>query len=234
MTSLQVRGDRTVPLETVAGPAPAPVATVSANLLPPSLVARRRLGWLKRRLAFVVSLVLVLTALAYVWAQQQTSQSDDALAAEQQRTQQLTKQIGGYDDIVRMQGRTAALRTQLGAVMTGDLPWSTVLARLVAVAPTGLVVNQVDGEVVDPTGAGAPPAAGSYNPGGQQIVATIGLSGTAPDYRAVSRFLDALQKVAGVAQVDPGSVTAQGRHTDYTLTVSLTKAVLGGRFSGGK
>lgn len=247
MTSLLKRPERSarsMPLRELTAASAVPVATVSANLMPPEVLAKRRLGWLKRRLAFGLVVILALVGVGYALARSETASSNDALATEQQRGADFGQRLRTFDDVVRIQGDTATLRQQLASVMATDLQWSPFLTSLGTAAPKGVSLTAVDVKIGTPTTAGgvpATPAAGTAP--GAVSVGTLTLSGVAPDYRSVAGYVDSLGRVKGIVDVQPGNVASGGSttggpsggtaagSTTFTITTSLTAAVFGGRFT---
>ncbi|SHH61622.1 Tfp pilus assembly protein PilN [Jatrophihabitans endophyticus] len=231
------RTERTMPLRELTGATAVPVATVRANLMPPEVVGKRRIGWLRRRLGVALLALVVLVGAGYAFARQQTDVAHDDLAAAQDRSTALTHQVSGFDALLATQAKTTQLSDQLATVMATDLQWSRLLGQLNRIAPAGLTVTQVQGQLTDGTAATTAPTGTTMTaPGGAQVIGTLTISGTARDYRSVATYLDALAKVRGLALVDPGALaTDQGRST-FTATASLTEKILGGRYtkSGGK
>lgn len=238
MTSTVRRTARSLPLRDLVTPPVAPITSVSANLMPPEVVARRRLAWLQRRLAFALVALIALVGLGYGLSRQQTSAAEDDLATEQARTGTLTQQVRHYDDIVMLRTAGHDLKTQLATAMATDVPWTRLLAELDHVAPSGLALTSVAGHLDDGTSGGtttAPPMAGTPVDPASAPIGALEVSGTAKDLKSIASYLDALGRLKGVVQVDPGGTTSAAGHSTFTLTVHFSKAVLGGRFTtGGK
>lgn len=226
-----------MPLRELTASTATPVATIATNLMPAEVIARRRLGWLKRRLGFALLAVLALVVLGYAITSQLTTTAQDDLATAQAQTSSLQRQVTGFADVTNVQNQISQIKLQLSGVMASDLPWTTLVNNIEKVAPKGLTVAAVAAQLdVDPAGGGQAPAPAPAPAAGTPTVGSIDVSGTARDYRSVAAFADALARVRGFVDVDPGSLSGDGRGASYTLTLSFTKAVFGGRFStpGGK
>lgn len=228
------RSPRTMPLRDLTAATATPVATVRANLMPPDVVGKRRLTWLRRRLAFALVALLLLVGAGYGFARQQTSASQDELDAARQQTVQLQNRVSGFSAIVQTQAQIAQLRSQLASVMTSDVQWTTLLASIDSAAPAGLVVTQISGNLDDGTdssAAGAGSGATTALPAGVTSAGKLDLTGTARDYRSVATYVDALGRIRGLIRVDPGSASAAGSEVSFAISVELSSQVFSGRYT---
>jgi Tfp pilus assembly protein PilN len=201
---------------------------ISANLLPDEIIAARRLSRLKRKLALAVVVLVVLLVLGYGYSWWQTRQSNDALAAEQFTTTQLTAQVQKFAPLVQAQGETTTIKTKLAAAMTDDLPWSKLLATLQKSAGSAVAIDSLTATVSEED---VSTDVNPLNDTGLQIIGDIKLTGSGPDYRTIASFVDCLSTVKGLAVVDPAQVAVDGRQLTFNVTLSLTTDILGGRFS---
>jgi Tfp pilus assembly protein PilN len=220
-------------------PVPEPAAAdapelirVFANLLPDEVIAARRLSKLKRRLALGMAGLVVVLALAFGYSWTQTNNAEGDLGAAQDQTLAMTAQLQKYAPVVTAQSSITQIQSQLRTIMAGDLQWSKLIATLTSSAPGKLALTAIAGTVNAPGQAGG--STDSLNPlntSGLQLVGTLTLSGTTPDYRSVATYVETLSKVKGLAVVDPGLVSGNPGSLTFTITLSLTTESLGGRFS---
>jgi Tfp pilus assembly protein PilN len=209
--------------------------TIRANLLPDEIVAKRRLGELKRRMLIVLAVLLVLLIAWYALALLRTTQANSDRSSAQRKTISLQGQVQQFAPLVAAQSQSAAIKAELTKLMVGDLQWKDMLATLRNSAKGGVVITSVSGNVTSgaaSVSAGVSGAGlGVLNQSGHQQVGTLTILGTAPDKNAVAAYIDALTKVTGLAAPFPASVTGQSGKLMFTANVIITSNALGGRYS---
>lgn len=222
------RANRTGEPGPVPPPAAVPLAHVTANLLPDVVLARRALRHLRRRLVFGLLSLVLLIGLGYALTWQQTQSAQGDLAGEQQRIAALNSRVSSFAPVVAAQADIASIRTQLAGATADDLSWATLLDRLARALPGGMAVTALTGDV---TGA----STGTSTTGAVTVpdaVGTLTITGVTRDYRLVAQYADRLARIHGLTAVQPASVTGQGNGLlQYTIDLSFTKALLGGRFA---
>lgn len=212
------------------GTEPPQLVRVTANLLPDEVVGARRLSRLKRRLGISIAGLVALLALAYGYSWWQTGNARDQLATEQFNTSQMSRQLQRYTPLLQAQAQTIAIQGRLATVMAHDLQWSKLIDTLNRAATGRVTLGPITAQVdeADSTTAASTPS--PFTGTGQQLVGTVTLSGSAPDYRSVAAFADALGRSKGLAAVNPGSVNRADKLFDFTITLAITDDALGGRF----
>jgi Tfp pilus assembly protein PilN len=228
------------PMYTTSGPVR--FVTITADLLPEELIASRRLADLKRKVVIGLAALVVLLIAGYGLSMWSTSRSKSDLASAQHQAITLQNQQKQYTPLVSAQAQATQISTALHQMMTGDLQWKDMLAKLRTAAKNGVTVDTISGTVtagVAAGQAGTTAGLGVLNQTGKQQVGTLTLGGTAPDKNAVATFVDTLTKVKGLAAAFPASVTGGGTAGKYTYSVSviITSDALGGRYAtttGGK
>jgi Tfp pilus assembly protein PilN len=202
------------------------VPDIAADLLPVEVFEARRERQVRR---FVLSALAVFTLLLGGWyavATYQTAAARDALEGAQDDAQRLTRQQRAYADLVTAQTESIAISNQLTALLADDLQWAKLLSSLQDAAPSGVRLTGVTGALATGTATGTPSPVTPVN-----AIGSLNLTGTAGTKALVAAYVDALGKVAGVANPLLGDITAQGTTLSFTVRMDITKAALGGRYT---
>jgi hypothetical protein len=207
---------------------------IAANLLPPEIIDARR-NRRARRLTLAALLLLVVSIGAwYGLVTYQTGMARDEQTAAEDEALRLTAQQRSYKGVVDTQAESAALRTELGALLADDLRWSQLLSSLRAAAPAQLRVRTMVGAVAERVEGEAPAA----NPAGQlpstakdKSIGTITITGTGTTKGQVAEYVDTLATVPGVTDPYLISATVLDGAVDFTVRLDITAAALGGRFA---
>jgi len=226
----------TPPESTRASGNPLRLLDIAADLLPAEITQARRDRRARTAVLAVLASVLVLLAAWYGLASYQAVAARTRLASAQRDVAAVQAQQREYAALTGTQARSAAIAARLSALLANDLPWSTLLAALQAAAPAGLSVTAVSGALnatgATGSGAGAGPAGAkpTTSPSATPI-GTLSVSGVAPDKAAAAGYVDALARIAGLA--DPLVVSAATDETGVHFTVQLvvTGAARGGRYT---
>lgn len=231
-------------MTTVAPPPPAPrkaadaapaegaprMIRVSANLLPDTVIAARRLSKLKRHLGLGLVGLVGLLVLAYGWSLWQTHSAKNDLASAQHHNAQMRNQMRDFAPLLNAQTRAQAITGNLRTVMVNDLQWRDLISSVRAKAGPGVHVTTVTGSVA--SGAATPGAGLSVlNNTGLQAVGTLTVNGTAVDGKSVAAFVDGLSTTKGLAAPLPANVSGAKGSIAFTINLLLTSDALGGRFT---
>jgi Tfp pilus assembly protein PilN len=216
-----------MPIDPAVSPAQVSrVLTIRANLLPDEIRADRNAR--RTKVVLIGAVIAVIAALAgwYLYAVQQVSTANENLttAADQvRRAQNDKKKYSGAQQIIDDRD---AVKADLKTLLATDLPWAATMDSLRADAKaTDVVISAISGTVLEDDSAPTGTAARAKPP-----VATLAITGTAPDKKHVAAFLDRLANHKGVT--DPYLTTAAGEvGITYALTAKLTKDALCGRFT---
>jgi len=217
-----------MPVDPAVSPARATrILPIRANLLPDEIRAGRNAR--RTKIALIGTLIAVVAVLAgwYLYAVSQVSTANDNLtiATDQvRRAQNDKKKYAGAQGIIDDRD---AVKADLKTLLADDLPWATNLDKLRADAKaTGVTINAIAGTVrTDPDAAKVTAAK-------TQPVATIVITGTAPDKKHVAAYLDRLATLPGFT--DPylnTSAQADGGGVTYALTAKITSVARCGRFT---
>jgi Tfp pilus assembly protein PilN len=202
------------------------VPPVAANLLPLEIIQSRRVRRVGRLVLTGLGVFAVLLVGWYGLASFQTAQARDALVGAEARAQSVRHDQRRYADLMHAQAESAVISSQLGAVLDKDLPWSTLLPALRAAVPAGVDLAGVTGGLTTSIVPGKKAATTGPKP-----IGTLTLTGTARDGSGVAAYLDALAKVPGVAGPVLDSTTMADGVLRFSLRLTVTDAVLGGRYT---
>ncbi|HLL66662.1 MAG TPA: hypothetical protein VK453_13105 [Micromonosporaceae bacterium] len=218
--------------------------TIAANLLPPELIEARQSRTLRRLVVTGLAGFVGVLAVAYGVAAVTTSVARSNLEDSQSQAQTLTQQQRDFDDVVRVQAESAAIRGQLATLLANDMQWAPFLTSLQVAAPRGVRVTTVTGALVPPPAAPAPDpaatdaaaragtvAAPPPKSAALKVIGKLTISGNGTTKADVAAYIDALGKVPGVANPILGSATLLEGAYGFTILLDITNAVLDGRFT---
>jgi hypothetical protein len=202
------------------------------NLMPKSEIARRERDVLIRRwvwgvfAAILVTLAIVAAAFAFTWF------SNQRLAAEQARTNELLTQLAALSEVsgaLAAEGELTAFRSE---AMVSDFAWAPVMAKV-----TGILPGDVSFTGFAMTTGGAPQSEDPTTEPG--LVGTLTLDSPTPiDIVSTVR---SLRQVEGVLSADGQAVTTSNvieGHYAYEVTVAFDQSIYSGQYAvadeGGK
>lgn len=207
------------------------ILTISANLLPEEIVNARRARRARIWTAVVVLLVAILCAAWYAMAYRETQATEHDLTAATEAVTALQREQRGYAEVVQVRNESDALSGQLKAVMANDLEWRVLLATLRDTgAKSDITVGGVNGSLTsqDAKAVVTLPGASSSTP-----VASLVVTGTAPDKKAVAAYVDALAKVGTLSNPYVTTVANAASGVTFSLSVDINQTALCGRFTVG-
>jgi hypothetical protein len=211
--------------------APSPLVvggTPRVDLLPPEVRARYRSRAMRRGLAALVVAVAVLTAGGIAGATFLSFTAANALAAEQQTTQDLLAQQLEYIEVTQLKNESVAVEQARLVGASTEIMWPEYLAAVRATMPPGTDLKVLGVQASSPIAA----IEQSSIPLQQPRVATIKLGVSAPDLATVANWVAALPSLTGYADAtlnsiepgEPGSVVAN-------VTVNITAEAFANRFT---
>jgi hypothetical protein len=209
---------------------------IAADLTPPEILTARRARTVRRLVLVALVGVLVLCAGASVLAVLHTGSASSALDAEQAQTASLRAQQQRYAEVIRVQGSLGSVRAQLGSLLADDVDFGALASAVDGARPTAVRLSQVTAVLTLVAGPGAPAAPsglGSLDSSGRRHLGNLTITGTAGSLSDVARYTDRLAAVRGAVAANPVSEqrTAGGVH--FTIELSLTDALLTGRYAAG-
>jgi hypothetical protein len=222
-----------IPLEPATpGDAGTRILNISANLLPPEIVAARRARLARHRVLAAVAVVALLCVAWYAQSYYAKRQAETDLATATTSVSDLQAEQRTFGDTIRVQSQTAALDQQLAAVMASDLDWGALLATLrTAGAASKIQLDGINGTLASAEAAGT--AVTTVLPGAsdEAAIGSIQLTGTAPDQRAVAAYAEALGRQSVLTNPYVSAVAGAEDGVSFSLSVDIPPAALCGRFT---
>ena len=208
---------------------PPRMVRVSANLLPDTVIAARRLGKLKRKLGLGLLGLVGVLLLGYGWSWWQTHSARSDLNSAQNRNTAMHSQLSAFTPLLNAQTQQASITTNLRQVMATDIQWRDLWNSVKAKAEPGVQLTGFTAQtsLVSTSGGGL----NVLNHTGLLPIGTLSITGTATDSRAVATFVDGLAVTPGLASPIPVNVSGAKSGVAFTVSVLLTSDALGGRFS---
>jgi cytoskeletal protein RodZ len=198
------------------------------DLLPPEVRASRKRDALARQLVAFLVIVIVVVIAGVAGATFFALQSQQALAAEQSKTQTLLAEQQHYSvvkDVQTQIGLTEAGQ-QIGA--STEIDWNAFLNKVKATVPPNVTLTGVTLDSASPLATYQQSAV----PLQAARVATVTLNVTSTSLPDLRLWLSALAKLPGVADTAPGEVTLAGTgEYNATATVHLNESAFDGRFN---
>lgn len=211
------------------------ILPIRAQLLPDEIKEGRSARRTRYLLIGIVVVVILALAGWYAYAVRQVSAAEDNLAAATDQIVAAQNSKKPYGELTGIINETKMVDAQLQKLLSADLPWATWLDRLRGTGTqAGLTIKSVNGSVAGEQAPVVPPGGGTSS----TPVATLTLTGTAPDKNTIARYVDLLNTTPGVANSYLTSANQTEKGLEFSLSADLTGDVLCGRFNekkcGGK
>lgn len=225
-----------LPPTTAPRPSPGDVryVAVRANLVPDEVISARQADVIRKRVLRGLAAFAVVLVGWYGMSWWQTRSANNELSAAQQQGIALQAQQNQFSPLVRAQGDINTVNAELKQLMASDLPWKKMLSTIRSVAPSGVTLTGVTGQVSSgQIGVGAAPNSSPsiLNDSGLPAVGQLNITGSAPDKRTVATYADQLAKVKGLSGPLISSVEGSTAPITFSITVVITSDALGGRYS---
>lgn len=201
---------------------------IAADLTPPELINSRELKTLRRWLAAGLVVLLVACVAGFVLAKRQHSAAAGALAQVQAQTSQLQAGEREYAGVTQIQGSVTQIQAQIAKVMGSDVDLVQLMGRLSSELPAPMTIS-AEAVTISLAGAAAAPAAS-----GLPTIGAVTISGTGRSLDNLATYIDKLQGINGVVDVNPTTNAISGKVANYSLSLNLTAAVLSHRFDVAK
>jgi hypothetical protein len=216
---------------------------IVANLIPPEILQARRVRAIRKMVAYLLCVLVLIAAIGYGFAWYRSQQAAETLAAEQTRTAQLLAQQKRYADVTLLQGTVAGVRTELSQLLASDVDMSALVTSVLAQLPAGATVSQLAVTMSPPAGQQAKvnPASGtgSLDTSGRPHIGLITVTGQALRVPDVSALVDRLGALPGFLDPYPTSNTTNDKGTLFTIQFTINDSLLSHRYdmtskTGGK
>lgn len=205
---------------------------ITVNLLPPEVLASRRVRTLRKVTAIVLGVVVVLTIAAYAWEFWQTRQAGAQLASAQATTAQLDSQQAKYAPVVALQTEIAHVRQELQTVRVGDVDLAPLVEHILRISPNPNGVTKVEVDVAAASaqsGTGTTSQAsdsGMLDTSGRTHIGDITITGTVRTVNDVATYVNRLATIPGIVEVIPTSQQIGTAGMDYSITMTMTDQLL--------
>jgi hypothetical protein len=213
-----------MPLDTAVSPEQASrVLPIRANLLPGELKAGRNARRTRFLLIGAVIIVIGVMTAWYLHARQQYSEADSNLTTANEMVAQAKAKKTKYGEVTELMADQKRVEGELKSLLARDTPWATDLGYIRTDAKAaGVNLAALTGSL----GATSTSSAGTP-------VATVSVTGTAPERKAVASFIEKLASRKQLTQPYATTVSYDDSQRNYTfaLTVDLTSDALCGRFT---
>jgi Tfp pilus assembly protein PilN len=185
------------------------ILTIRANLLPSEIIASRNASRIRFGLLGAVLLAVILVGAWYVHALRVKSEAEGSRQAITDQIQAAQVAIRSHQDVTDAVSQRDEINETLRKLLANDLPWTTLLDRVRAASPDGLVITTINGSLDDDPNI--------------LTVGTLNIDGTAPDKKTVARYIDTLRKMEGIT--NPYVTTVNRDNTSNLFSFSLTAGI---------
>lgn len=207
---------------------------IVANLIPPEVLQARRVKAVRKLVAYLLCVLVLIAALGYGYAYYRSQQAAETLAAEQSRTSQLLVQQKRYADVTLLQTSVAGVRTELSQLLASDVDVSALVTSVLRQLPSGATVSQLAVTMQPPEGQQAKvnPASGtgSLDTSGRAHIGLMTVTGQALRVSDVSTLVDRLRALPGFIDPYPTSNTTNDKGTLFTIQFTIDDRLFSHRY----
>lgn len=207
---------------------------IVANLIPPEVLQARRVKAVRKLVAYLLCVLVLIAALGYGYAYYRSQQAAETLAAEQSRTSQLLVQQKRYADVTLLQTSVAGVRTELSQLLASDVDVSALVTSVLRQLPSGATVSQLAVTMQPPEGQQAKvnPASGtgSLDTSGRAHIGLMTVTGQALRVSDVSTLVDRLRALPGFIDPYPTSNTTNDKGTLFTVQFTIDDRLFSHRY----
>lgn len=203
---------------------------IATNLLPPEILAKRRVRVLRKRVIGALLAVMVVGGAGYGYAYHRVSQASSQLASVQAQTAAQNAEVNRHTGVVTLQSEQNAIRSQLRTLTAKNVDVAAVSTAIVQALPAGATLSALSTTISVGTPAApvaAPTATNPLDTAGRTQVGTVALTGQARSLDDVARYAAALARVHGVAAAYPTSEQGSPKAgIEFAIQVTLDDALL--------
>lgn len=204
---------------------------ITVNLLPPEVLAGRRVRTLRKVTAIVLLVVVLLSIAAYAWEFWQTHQAAAQLASAQATTAQLDSQQAKYAPVVAVEADSAHVKQELQTVKVGDVDLAPLVRHIVSVNPnpngvTKLALDVTAAAVQSGSSVAASGTSGTLDTSGRTHIGDITVTGNVRTVNEVAAYVNRLSVIPGIVEVIPTSQQVGTAGMDYSITMTMTDQLL--------
>jgi hypothetical protein len=200
---------------------------IAADLTPPELINSRELRTLRKWIGAGVVILLLGCTGGYLAASRQNHAASADLAKVNAQTVQLQSGVSRYATVTQIQANVTLIQAQIANLMGGDVDLVTLMGRIRSGLPAPMAIAS-ESITINLAAAAAAPAGTA--PPALTTIGTVTISGTGRALDNLATYVEHLQKIPGVIDVNPTTNVLSGRTTHYSLSLSLTAAAFSHRF----
>jgi hypothetical protein len=196
-----------------------------ANLLPPEVRVQRKAKVIRRRLGFVVILLVVLVLGGTAWTRALAVQARSNLAIERANTQSLLVLQRKYVEVRKVQQQVDLIQAAQRVGTATEINWEQYLIAVQATLPTNVSLETISIDSATPFTQATAPLQGAR-------VATLSFTAKSSTLPQVPAWLDALTVLPGYADASPGSVTRDDTGAySVSIIMHINQAAFSNRFA---
>jgi hypothetical protein len=195
---------------------------IAVDLTPGEVVQARNVRVHRRLIGLALIVLLALCVGVVLLVQDARSGAQDDYDNAQLTTAQLTAEAQKYSVLTTMQRVIDDNQVATSTLMAQDVDLVNLMARVRAALPAGLALTSSTVLLAPPVQP-APAADGTVTaPTGPQIIGSVTLAGSAGKIRQVTPFVAVLNRLRGVVDVVPTTITKGDDGVGFTLTMNIT------------
>lgn len=198
------------------------------DLLPEEIRIKRKGKIVRRRLGFLVILVVVLVAGASALVRAQAVQAKLDLSIEQSNAQSILLQQRKYGEVQKIQKVADTIQAAQQVGTSTEINWKSYLISVQATLPPNVTLDSVNIDSATPFASYAQASA----PLQGERIATLSFTAISSTLPQVPQWLIALATLPGYADANPGSVnrTEAGSYS-VNITMHINQASFTNRFA---
>ena len=199
----------------------APVPKV--NLLPIEIIENRRFRRTQMLLGTSVVAALVLAGAGTYWAQRGVAEAGDQLVAAQAKVSIAQSEKSRYAAVPKVIAEVDAARASRTLAMGNDVLWYRYLNDIDGARPTGIKLSGITLTLNAATAVATDPLS-------QPGIGVLAMEGTADKYGQVANWLEALNKITGVASSTLANAAQGENGVTFGSGAVVTSDALSGRY----
>jgi hypothetical protein len=188
------------------------------DLMPPEIRVKRSQLATRRKLRMGLVAVAAVVALGCGGTVALSTVSNIGLAAAQEQQTSLLQQQNQYADVKHTMQSILLIQAGQKVAASTEIDWSGYLAKLSALLPAGMTVEEVQLDQATPV---APYTGSTTSAAAAARVATLTVTTTGPDIPPTAQILTSMATLPGFIDVVPTSVAFDASNNAYKSTIVL-------------
>lgn len=207
---------------------------IVADLLPPEVLAARRVRVLRKLVVAGLAVVLLLGVGGYGYAYWKGRSAASDLRAAQDRTAQLQSEQSKYGGVVQLQNEAAEIKSQLGGLLATDVDLPKLATSIEALSPSPAGITKLDVEVAGASAQAGTSSADSsavLDTSGHLHIGTVTVTGTVRSIDRVATYVTRLSRLPGIVEVFPSNQQNDGKLVTYSIEMTMTDQLYSNRYA---